>query len=196
MIRIVLTLVFGVFLAGCQSTYNAPPVSAEQAALIAMPTANIMAEVNAELPAFLEEDVVLEQVAFKIGRPLSADETELARRLGVQSPGKVRIAVVPRIPGKATRQDYLSRYANLRTTRALAAGYGIIVAKGLGEARWVLAHELVHVRQFERLGREGLARQVLIERAVLAGKTVIPIEQEAIFDSAEALGIAPPYYPY
>jgi len=189
-------LIIALVLAGCQSTFNAPPVTPAQARLIANPTPEILEQVEAFLPGFLAEDIALERVAFEIGRPLTAREQEWARLAGVARPDKIRIAVVPRIPSR-NRQAEIERQAGLAaTTRAIAAGYGIIFAAGHDDKLSVLMHEFIHVRQFEQLGREGLARQVLIERAVLTGITVIPIEQEAVLDSAQILGIEPPYYPY
>ena len=191
-------IVFAAFaLAACQATYNAPPVTDAQAALIANPTPEILAQVEAELPAFLSEDVAIERAIFEIGRPLNARETAFAQAVGVKFPGKVRIAQIDKIPGRDARQNYIEEFAGLKvTTRALAAGYGILMTEPALEDLSTLVHELVHIRQFEQLGREGLARQVLTERAVLTGITVIPIEQEAIFDSATVLGIQPKHYPY
>ena len=186
-------------LAGCQATYNAPAVTQAQEQLIANPSTDIKDKVAAVLPDFLAEDRVIEQAVFKMGRPLDERETQIARLVGVSHPEKVRIAVVRNIPLKG-RAEAIQRYAGLAsldvTIKALAAGYGIVFAKGNETDIEILAHELVHVRQFEEYGREGLARKVLTERAVLSGITVIPTEQEAIFDTARVLGVEPAYYPY
>ena len=190
-------LIAVMFLVGCQATYNAPPVTEAQASLIANPTPEILAEVEAELPAFLEDDIGIERAIIAIGRPLNERETALARVIGVRFPERVRIAIIPRIPPRGERQEFIEEYAGLRfRTVALAAGYGILITNAAARNTETLAHELVHIRQFEELGREGMARQVLTEKAVLSGITVIPIEQEAIFDSAAALGIEPRHYPF
>ncbi|MEO0343254.1 MAG: hypothetical protein AAF198_07440 [Pseudomonadota bacterium] len=205
-------LIFAVvFIAGCSvGTYNAPPVTDAQAALIANPTPEVQAQVEAELPDFLAEDTFLEQLTAQIGRPLTARELQFARLAGVRNPDRVRIAVVPRIPaaqrfariksdtgidisGSATRALQITK---VYPAKAMAARYSIVFAAPFQNDLEVLVHELVHIRQYEELGPIGMARRAVTQAVVLRGKTVIPIETEAVFETARLLGTQPAYYPY
>ncbi|MEM9715707.1 MAG: hypothetical protein AAF826_04240 [Pseudomonadota bacterium] len=184
------------FLAACNATYNAPPVTAQQAALIANPTPEVLAQVEKELPAFLAEDDFVERVTAAVGRPLDAREMQIARLVGIKHPEKVRIAVVPRIPSQNRQQAISNATGVAFPAKAITGRYSIIFAKPFADDLEVLTHELVHVRQYEELGNEGMARRVVIERIVLRGKTVIPIETEAVFETARILGTEPAYYPF
>ena len=66
----------------------------------------------------------------------------------------------------------------------LTTGYGITVKPGF-DADWLIAHELVHVQQFEAAGRAEMVRRYLTETLILPGN-LIPIEREAI-ERAEAV---------
>ena len=78
---------------------------------------------------------------------------------------------------------------------ALAVGYGVIIRRDLRDVDWFLAHELVHVGQFEMRGLSGLLREDLLQRRVLRGKLSL-LEREAIHKSAKVLGMRPLGYGY
>lgn len=98
-----------------------------------------------------QEDVIRRE-----GRPLNEDERAFGRRIGLRHADRVRILTVARIPlpayGLLKRIGRFSR-AILADPVALTAGYGIYCRRSIADAQEVLCHELVHVRQFERLGR-------------------------------------------
>ena len=114
-----------------------------------------------ELPALFPHVVdwisYLEKQAQESGRALVPIEFNLAQHVGVARPEEVRILSVPRIPLPAhPRVKQLARQVSLLNadTGGLTAGYGVIVRLDCAKNLRRLAHESVHVAQYEQLGRE------------------------------------------
>ena len=106
--------------------------------------------------------------------------TELAH------PEEVRILSIPRIPLPADpRVKQLGRQVGLLdgNTGGLTAGYGVIVRLVATKNLRLLAHEFVHVAQYEQLGREGFLQEY-IKQIAAHGYLNAPFELEA---EAEAL---------
>jgi hypothetical protein len=143
------------------------------------------------------------------GQPLDAAGLEVARRLGVRDPARVRVLTQPQIANPlASAVRFLERpaagapggagprprpwtriAARLRERGALltgeiagmALGHGIVVIDepSPGTARALLAHELAHVAQYERLGsRFGFLREY-IRQCLTHGYANAPLEREA-----------------
>jgi hypothetical protein len=124
-----------------------------------------------------QEDLILEQ-----GVPLNAWEQQVSQRLGVLHPDKVRLLQVAQVP--------MPEEIDLRaaaSTAGLVAGdsagmalrYGIFIREDFWREREIIAHELVHTAQCERMGWEPFLRQYLTE-CLLSGYPQAPLEQEAI----------------
>jgi hypothetical protein len=115
------------------------------------------------------------------GRRLHPGEMQDARRIGLRRAGQVRILVVARIPLPAAfilrRLGRFSRVA-LSDPVALTAGSGIFCRRRSGETRRVLRHELVHVQQYERLGRRPFLKRY-IRDCIVDGYADSPLEKEA-----------------
>ncbi len=115
------------------------------------------------------------------GRPLTRAERERASDIGLSDLGRVRIMVVARIPLPAgwlrRRIAWFSR-AVLADPVALTAGHGIYLCRGVENDSMVLRHELVHVRQYERLGRRAFLQQY-IRDCLIKGYLASPLEKEA-----------------
>ena len=121
-----------------------------------------------ELPALFPHVVdgisYLEKQARDSGRALVPTEFNLAQHVGVSRPEEVRILSVPRIPLPAhPRVKQLAKQAGLLSaeTEGLTAGYGVIVRRDCAKKLRLLAHEFVHVAQYERLGREGFLQEYI-----------------------------------
>lgn len=85
------------------------------------------------------------------GRSLDREETDFARRLGIRNPDTVRVRVVPEVP--APFGGLLAPLENrigfsLRHAAGVTLGTGIYVARDC-ESIDLVAHELVHVRQYQ-----------------------------------------------
>ena len=134
-----------------------------------------------ELPALFPRVVdwisYLEKQAQESGRALTPIEFNLAQNVGVAHPEEVRILSVRRIPLPShPRVKQLARRVGLLNhTGGLTAGYGVIdCANNLR----LLAHEFVHVAQYERLGREGFLQEY-IQQIAAYGYPDAPFELEA-----------------
>ena len=130
-----------------------------------------------------------EQRILAEGVPLDADQLADARTLGVVYPERVRLLVLPRLP---LPHNWLVRKLGLWTgtlsgeTVGLSARYGIFLRSPYHRDRQLLAHELTHTRQYERLGGiRPFLRQYLCE-CLTEGYLFAPLEQEAR-DAAAAL---------
>jgi hypothetical protein len=121
------------------------------------------------------------------GVPLSEEEIADARAVGVKDPERVRLLQVDAVP-TPTHPFLRAAYdaVNFRTPapRGLALQYGISIRSDHWRDRSLIAHELAHTAQYERLG--GLVpflRQYLSE-CLTIGYGGAPMEQEASAASA------------
>jgi len=89
------------------------------------------------------------------GRPLSDDEKGIAETLGIERRDEIRIWSVDKVPtpGGALLSG-LGRVAGVSThgAKGMALGHGIYLESAQASRRSLIAHELVHVLQYERLG--------------------------------------------
>ena len=138
-----------------------------------------------ELPALFPHVVdwisSVEKQAQESGRALTPIEFNLAQNVGVAHPEEVRILSVRRIPLPShPRVKQLARRVGLLNadTAGLTAGYGVIVRRDCADNLRLLAHEFVHVAQYERLGREGFLREY-IQQIAAHGYLNAPFELEA-----------------
>ena len=124
-----------------------------------------------------QENLILDQ-----GVALTDDQMADARRIGVAAPERVRLLQVeeislPQDPGLRAAAKATGLLSP--TTAGLTLRYGILIRSPFWGARDLVAHELVHVWQYEQFG--GFApflRQYLWECLTL-GYTKAPMEQEA-----------------
>lgn len=125
------------------------------------------------------------------GTALSARQMNDAALAGVGCPEKIRLLKVDQIPWPDDPTlESAGREAGFITddTEALALGYGIFLRADSERTRRVVAHELVHVAQCERLGGvEYFLRQYLSE-CVNFGYTYAPMEEEAVDTAVKICG--------
>jgi hypothetical protein len=125
----------------------------------------------------------LEKRILREGVPLLEQETGDAKMLGVREPDRVRLLCLASVP---TPDDLTLRAAAAAVqfltpaTRGLALRYGIFVRQDCWRDRRLIAHELVHTSQYERLGGiEPFLRRYLHE-CLTIGYPGAPLEQEAV----------------
>ena len=151
---------------------------------LAAPGIRVNAIVTEGAPVVTRLLATTEAEVLASGRPLDVPELALARSLGVREPERVRVALRDRFPMPAD-----PRFAALSTEMGFifgteaeigrTQGHAILLKPGAAGAREVLAHELVHVAQYERLGGiEAYTREYMTEVLAL-GYQRAPLEQEA-----------------
>lgn len=124
-----------------------------------------------------------------------------ARKLGIEHVDRVRILIIDRIPVRNRLETLVNDLAGPafrslgKQIGGMTTGYGILVAKNFESKDWLVAHELVHVRQFEELGREAMLKRVLTEHHILPNN-LIPLEREAISESSKLLDDKVPDYQF
>jgi hypothetical protein len=135
------------------------------------------------LPLAVKWVATVEKRILRDGVPLSEQETADARAIGVRVPERVRLLALGQVPAP--------RNLTLRTaaaairfltpeTRGLAFRYGIFVRGDCWGERALVAHELAHTAQYERLGGiRPFLKQYLLE-CLTIGYPAAPLEQEAV----------------
>jgi hypothetical protein len=132
--------------------------------------------------AAAEEERILQD-----GLPLSPASLRDARALGVRLPERVRWQKVETIPRPVEEVLKLACDAIQflgPETQGLTLGHGIFIRADRANDRDLVAHELVHVVQYERMGGiRPFLEQYLME-CLTVGYGESPLEQEAILRSA------------
>lgn len=116
------------------------------------------------------------------GLPLTAEQLQTARSVGVREPERVRLLRVDFVP--LPHQPIIRRLAlALRllstTTIGLTAGYGIFIREDYWENRPLLVHELAHTAQYERLGGIRPFLRSYLRECLVDGYPFGPLEIEA-----------------
>jgi hypothetical protein len=185
--RALVALVFMLF-AGC-AVSAAQPLRANARDSLEHPSADAVAQVDKLLPGVVALILSTEANALAHGRPLTTDETAIARSVGVTSPERVRIleeSTTPNAdePALAILIRKLGAY-NPRQW-GLTTRYGIVFKSR--PTQFLLAHELRHVAQYERLGLEAFARRYTTE-LLIVGYANAPLETEANAAAAPYKGL-------
>jgi hypothetical protein len=115
------------------------------------------------------------------GRPLDAEETRLARDVGVARPERVRIVTADSLP---LPEESALRAAALQTGLlgpamvGLTLGHAIFIRRG-HTSRRLLSHELRHVHQYEQAGSIADFLPAYLQEIVAFGHAAAPLEQDA-----------------
>lgn len=123
-----------------------------------------------------------ERVILSQGVALDLSSLELAKRVGVREPERIRLRRVIRIvPPHEPTLFRAAVESGLITehTGGLTLGYGILIRADCWGLPWLIAHECKHVEQYERLGIAGFLQAYLLQ-CVQFGYPDAPLEQEAI----------------
>jgi len=124
-----------------------------------------------------------EQVILLEGVPLSSAQMADARKIGVLYPERVRVLNVTQIP--VPEQPFLRTAAEATgflspSTLGLTLRYGIFVRSDFWGERRLVAHELVHTLQYERLGGFAPFLKRYLYECLTVGYPDAPMEQEAV----------------
>ena len=125
-------------------------------------------------------ELLAAEVASK-GKPLDPSGLCVARIVGVQNAGSIRVLIVDRIPLPADPElEAAALHAGMLgpDTDGLALGHSILIRHGR-MCRRVLSHECRHVFQYERAGSIAAFLPLYLESIVQFGYRDSPYEQDA-----------------
>ena len=117
------------------------------------------------------------------GVGLSEIEMADAKAIGVKNPERVRllrIQIVPTPADPTLRAAAASLNFLSAAPRGLALEYGIFIRSDCWRDRALIAHELVHTAQYQRLGGVVPFLQTYISQCAAVGYANAPLELEAI----------------
>jgi len=123
------------------------------------------------------------------GRPLSQSEIDFAVSVGVKEPNQVRVVVLENFPmpsdqelrTEAERFGLGSAAEGGRTT-----GSVIMLKPRVAKNNSVISHELVHIGQQDKMGRNAFLRRYLIEMEMM-GYARSPLELDAYARQSRSL---------
>jgi len=116
-----------------------------------------------------------------LGQPLSPQLTEVARRVGVRQPQRIRVKLVDELP---LPEEPLLRQAAIQTgllgpgMAGLTLGHSIFVVHWQDSLR-LLSHEFRHVHQYEALGSIEAFLPVYLQQIVDFEYAFAPLEVDA-----------------
>jgi hypothetical protein len=124
----------------------------------------------------------MERAILESGQPLLPQNRKDAETIGVQQSKDVRILVLDGIPlpnDPGLRQLAAETELITDRTAGMTFGHGIVLKKGSIDRR-LIAHELVHVMQYERFGGiKAFLKEYVKEVAFPPGYPNGPLEREA-----------------
>lgn len=117
------------------------------------------------------------------GVALARPEAQFARSLGIVNPDSVRLLKVDAI--RAFEHPLLRAATSaidlrFRHTAGLTLRYGILIRSDCWDQSRLVAHELVHVHQYERLGGIRPFLRSYFHECLVDGYPFGPLEQEAV----------------
>ena len=121
------------------------------------------------------------------GVPLSEVEMADAKAIGVRNPERVRLLRVESVPVPAhpmLRAASASMSFLTAAPRGLALNYGIFLRADHWRERALIAHELAHTAQYQRLGGILPFLQTYIYQCATVGYQNSPLEMEAAATAA------------
>jgi hypothetical protein len=137
------------------------------------------------LPALLPAAIAWAEArakrAAEAGITLTAAEQEIARRVGVSQPARVRVEIVDELP---LPEEPVLRAAALAAgllgpeMAGLTLGHSIFIRRGHNNRR-LLSHELRHVHQYEQHGSIAAFLRVYLSQIVEDGYANAPLEADA-----------------
>ncbi len=142
----------------------------------------LFAQFETLLPLAAEWVAGQEQFILREGVPLCAEEIADAKAIGVRAPERVRLLRVESVPVPSHPQLKAGTDAIhfiSPETRGLTLQYGIFIRWDWWRDRALLAHELVHTEQYERLGGILPFLQQYLHECLTIGYANAPMELEA-----------------
>ncbi len=123
-----------------------------------------------------------ENIALQHGRKLSDEEIIWAEKIGITHPEKIRIHHLNKVPTPVP--DFIEHFLQKRgfpagNAAGMSMRYGIYIKEKHTNNRAIIAHELVHTHQYERLGGLWAFLKLYLQETMLLGYMHSPLEKEA-----------------
>ena len=137
------------------------------------------------LPAAIAWAEARAKTAAEAGSVLTAPEQEIARRVGVSQPARVRVEIVDELPlpeDPALRAAALAAGLSGPGMVGMTLGHSIFIRRGNRDRREhlrLLSHELRHVHQYEQLGSIAAFLRLYLSQIVELGYANAPLEADA-----------------
>jgi len=155
--------------------------SPEELAQIKNPPTEVKQKLEVLTPLTLEWFNDIEKQYLAKGRTLTTEEIQMARAIGVSRPEKIRVIILKDFPYPAneTLMLHTKNYGMGSSAEGGRTMGNIIMLKAQRkDERWLLAYELAHIAQQEKLGRNAYVRQFITELEML-GRKRAPLELNA-----------------
>lgn len=139
-------------------------------------------QLAALLPAACTWAEQMEARILRAGVALTEAQRGDAKALGVRSPAQVRVLLVPTIPTPAhgpLAEALTKAQIVTSATQGLTLHHGILIRADAWADHELLAHELVHVEQYERRGGLAPFLTAYLAQVVQYGYWAAPMEQAA-----------------
>jgi len=155
--------------------------SREQLASLENPPEEVIHKLDILTPLALKWVAKIEQQYLATGRELSDSELQMATSVGVTHPEKVRIIVLKDFPYPENKVllSHAKNYGlGIPSEGGRTMGNIIMLKAQHKDERWLLARELAHVAQQEKMGRDAYVRRFITEHEIV-GRHRAPLELEA-----------------
>jgi hypothetical protein len=162
--------------AGCAAR---PPLTTQQLAALDHPPPQVVQKVaRFSLPAVAWIESVEKDFA-TAGRSLTPAEIQMATEIGVKEPERIRVVVAKTfpLPNAPPLRALLTSYGlGSRSEGGRTMGAVIFLKPKYQKDRSILAHEMVHVMQIERMSLQGFVSRYLTEVEMVGASA--PLEAE------------------
>ena len=162
-LKLVSILVITTLISACVASNKPTP---EELQRLEHPPTAVQAKIDKFFPAALAWYNQTEQQLLPKGRVLTAEEQAMAQQLGLKHPDKVRILALESfpLPEDKTLRAEAERYGLGSPQEAgRTIGHAVLLKAKYASDKALLAHELVHVQQIERMGQADFLKRYLLE---------------------------------
>jgi len=124
------------------------------------------------------------------GRPLNQSELKFAERLGLKNSESIRIQAVIRVPNPLYPLLCLVKKCGgscITTAAGITLGHGVYVCKDCEYSAELIAHELVHIGQYQRSGSIRAFMVEYIHQCLMVGYYDAEWEREARAESVRVV---------
>jgi hypothetical protein len=162
--------------AGCAAR---PPLTSQQLAALDDPPPQVVQKVARFSPPTVAWIESVERDFEAAGRSLTPAEIQMATEIGVKEPERIRVVVAKAfpLPDDPPLRALLTSYGlGSRTEGGRTMGTVVFLKPKYQNSRSILAHEMVHVAQIERLSLQGFISRYLTEIEMVGDSA--PLEAE------------------